>query len=123
MESTIENNKLMAEFMGYINNGDSEFLIHPETNYDHSINDKDWFLYHKSWDWLMPVVEKISTLCLTISVHGNGCTIFHYFENGRPKAETIKVYTGEAGIKNVRTPKEATYKAVVEFIKWYNENK
>ena len=33
---TLENNKLIAEFLGYIDNGCSEdgFLIHPVTNYD-----------------------------------------------------------------------------------------
>lgn len=55
----VEKNILIAKFMGYTGNGDMEYLTHPETNYDHSINDKDWFLYDKSWDWLMPVLTKI----------------------------------------------------------------
>ena len=54
----MKDNKLIAEFMGYICSGDDEYLIHPETNYDHSINDEDWFLYSTSWDWLMPVISK-----------------------------------------------------------------
>ena len=56
----MKDNKLIAEFMGYICSGDDEYLIHPETNYDHSINDEDWFLYSTSWDWLMPVLKKIN---------------------------------------------------------------
>lgn len=52
-----ENNILIAEFMGYINNGDDEFLIHPVTNHD--VND---FPYDTSWDWLIPVVEKIEQI-------------------------------------------------------------
>ena len=54
----MKDNKLIAEFMGYICSGDDEYLIHPETNYDHSINDEDWFLYSTSWDWLMPVIDE-----------------------------------------------------------------
>jgi hypothetical protein len=33
------------------------------------------------------------------------------------------VTLNEAGVKNVNTKLQATYKAVVEFIKWYNKNK
>ena len=51
---------LLAVFMGYIDNGDSQYLIHPETNYDHDIDDADWFKYDTSWDWLMAVIDKIT---------------------------------------------------------------
>ena len=39
--NTTENNKIIAEFMGYIDNGCSEegFLINPITNFDEEIND------------------------------------------------------------------------------------
>lgn len=61
--TTEENNKLIAEFMGLTEpfelpqfgtirpNGDfkTEFLAHQ-------------LRYHNSWDWLMPVVEKISDM-------------------------------------------------------------
>ena len=47
---TLENNKLIAEFLGYIDNGCSEdgFLIHPITNYDVEISS---LKYHKDWNW------------------------------------------------------------------------
>ena len=50
---TIENNKLIAEFLGYIDNGCSEdgFLIHPITNYDVEISRlkyRDWETDRKS---------------------------------------------------------------------------
>lgn len=125
MKNIEENNKLIAEFMGYIDNGDPEYLIHPETNYDHSINDKEWFLYNTSWDWLMPVVEKIEPLVLNVSISKNGTNIMRFFENGNLPLDnpSFIITLNEAGIKNVNTKIEATYKAVVEFIKWYNENK
>jgi hypothetical protein len=47
METT-ENNKLIAEFMDYPDLGTE--------------GDFSYLKYHKSWDWLMPVIEKIETL-------------------------------------------------------------
>jgi hypothetical protein len=58
MKTIEQNNIMIAEFMGYIDNGCSEegFLINPITKYDEDIESLE---YHSSWDWLMPVVEKI----------------------------------------------------------------
>lgn len=45
--NTQENNKLIAEFMGYnLNNLTPSFLNNLK--------------YHTSWDWLMPVLKKIN---------------------------------------------------------------
>ena len=45
-ENTTENNKLIAEFMGMEDYQEMGEYVTPN--------------YHKSWDWLMPVVAKIS---------------------------------------------------------------
>ena len=77
--------------------------------------------YHSSWDWLMPVVEKIESIKTeeggySVQIEDNECIIFtsqHQRELGH-------------GLIEYNTPQAklmATYKAVVEFIKWYNENK
>ncbi len=79
-------NELIAEFMGY----------RPAVE-DISIN-----AYDTSWDWLMPVVEKIE-----------GLGYFYSDSDG----ERIQV-TNIQGKSKI----EATYKAVVEFIKWYNHD-
>ena len=103
---TLENNKLIAEFLGYIDNGCSEdgFLIHPITNYDVEISS---LKYHKDWNWLMEVVEKIESLGYRIEIVKHICRI--YLSN----KETI--------IISENIPKvEAVYNACVEFIKWYN---
>jgi len=52
------NNKLIAEFMGY------EIIFRPNSNgfieiSDTELCDVDDLEYHTSWDWLMPVIEKI----------------------------------------------------------------
>ena len=56
--------------------------------------------YHTSWDWLMPVVEKINNLLSKNRVE------FGYMDECLQSDDI-----------------ETRYIAVVEFIKWYNENK
>jgi len=90
---TIENNKLIAEFnqKGSIGFGLYDF------NGCHYELDK--LEFHKSWDWLMPVVQKI---------------------------KDTPTYGSTDGIDFVLTcdlTKENLYESVVEFIKYYNEEK
>jgi hypothetical protein len=79
-----KNNKLIAEFMGY--------EVHP--TYEDERHDLH---YHTSWDWLMPVVQKIEQDC----------------EGVPQEMLNISLYSD---INDV-------YNAVVEFIKDYNQNK
>ena len=103
------NNKIIAEFLGYIDNGCSEegFLIDPETNYDICI---DSLQYHLDWNWLMEVVEKIESLGFFFEIKSNWVRI--------TKKREIIVIRWEQDKNKI----EATYNACVEFIKWYNEN-
>lgn len=106
---TTENNILIAEFMGYINNGCSEdgFLICPQTNYDIEI---DSLKYHNDWNELMEVVDKILSLhggIYNVFITKNQCTITadnESYKYTRSENETI----------------EAVYFACINFIKWYN---
>ena len=102
MNTTIENNKIIAEFMGYIDNGCSEegFLINPITNFDEEIND---LRYHLDWNWLMEAIEK----CLIGEAE---------HDDEKAKKAISEIYESLCSI-NI----SATYKSVVEFIKWYNE--
>ena len=97
----IEGNKLVAEFDGWVI--DNSFPDKDRTYIKNGGIELDTtFKYHTSWDWLMPVVQKICKL-------------------HRPSKEYFlieKLY--QSCFDN--TPIK-TYKAVVEFIKWYNENK
>ena len=62
--------------------------------------------YHISWDWLIPVINKIYDL--------NEYYIYKY--------ETQTFYS-EGGIEINTKYIEETYKDVVEFIEWFNSNK
>lgn len=74
--------------------------------------------YHTSWDWLMPVVEKIASLdnekyCFHISSAGQWAC---YIDRDDVFDSEICSYGGfEPMIFNV-------HKAIYKFIQWYNKN-
>ena len=91
----MENNKLIAEFMEVTK------VFKP----------KD-LAYHNSYAWLMPVVEKIESLGYptVIKCIGIGQRLTVVLDGG-------ELFEGEICTTKI----EATYKAVVEFINWYNK--
>ena len=114
MENIIENNKLIAEFMGFtVNFGFNKdgVLFHGE-----HIN-LGKLKYHDRWDWLMEVVEKIESLPTMkdngnffFEIHQDSVTVF----NSTRMDIIIEVIGQESRINN-------TYQAVIEFIQWYNK--
>lgn len=108
-EQILEGNILIAKFMGYIDNGDPEYLIHPETNYDHSVNDPECFLYHKSWNWLMPVIDKINDINDLEQPYVN------IFPCAIEIANRHRVIAQETGHQCVDR-----WRAVLTFVQWYN---
>jgi hypothetical protein len=98
-------NELIAEFMGirhrkqYGIMGDTEWT-EVEVTYRTSIAEWQSAKWDKSWDWLMPVVEKIDG-------------IYDYDRSMYNRVVELPV----------STPINEVYKAVVQFITWYNENK
>ena len=92
--NTQENNKLKSEFLGK----------------DHELNQCIAAPnFHKSWDWLMPVVEKIEDMGCEVVITNGECTI--------SGADNFDYYVEGIG-KNRRG---ATYDAVVEFINQLNK--
>lgn len=94
-----EENKLIAKFMGIESYQFRNYnmFIFDEDNHRTEID----LHYHTSWDWLMPVIEKIDEIC-GIDLHEWN----EYIDNSLCS-------------KSLNT----TYSACIEFIKWYNENK
>lgn len=110
-----EDCRLIAEFMGeklpYKNEQNEwEFYVQGAGKVS-STNIEDLFRfmgynYHNDWNWLMEVVEKIESLGVVVEIRDNVCYI-----------ETTPIdYYSELE----ETKIQATYKAVVEFIKWHN---
>jgi len=88
-------NKLIAEFLGY-----ETYEMNGVLNVEYSENNirtiQDTH-YHIDWNWLMQVVE----------IRENVCYIETSLNDYYSELEETKI--------------QATYKAVVCFIKWYNE--
>tara|TARA_B100000424_G_scaffold12691_1_gene9381 strand:+ start:164 stop:418 length:255 start_codon:yes stop_codon:yes gene_type:complete len=80
----MKNNKLIAEFMGAEPDKKTFFRTGEEV-----------YLYHTSWDWLMPVIEEIDHL----------------------QQEPIQSIEDALATRCIGD----TYDAVVEFIKQYND--
>ena len=92
MEVIEKNNKLIAEFMGERSVYNIRTDVDPMGYYEENTMN-----FHTSWDWLMPVVEKI----LDISFQDEGDAEDFY------------------SIRDCMPDINHTYRAVVEFIKWY----
>ena len=118
---TTENNKIIAEFLGATLTKDLQ-IMYPVYEGDSSYV-KD-LKYHLDWNWLMEVVEKItSILMLDDNFKYNYLYIGYDFED---KEHYVNLYVSEdiqlnGSSKNSKI--QAVYNACLEFIKWYNENK
>lgn len=110
--NTTESNKLIANFMGVKYKSDSDYIKDIEEMrgngifYDQGCFMESELKYNSSWDWLMPVVEKIQKL------YEEGV----YNNNQMPTDYYYKVLD-----KGISTVREIIYKSVVEFIRINNE--
>ena len=137
MNTTIENNKIIAEFMGVSKSkidANGQVLNFENSKYN---------TYNSDWNWLMEVVEKIETTSYNITQtkpylnnkdRFKGTTsLSGEFIIGYDDREDFKGWTSYVGLGTLpsiiikdfgnrfNTKIEAVYNACVEFIKWYNE--
>ena len=121
-EEILDGNKLIAEFMGAVTHKTAPVIISPYIK-----NDEVWYgdntipneqressfriselKYHSSWDWLMPVVEKIENVLdgdVSISIKDDSCNI-----NSNYYGISVEGYTKI----------ESVWIACVKFITCYN---
>jgi hypothetical protein len=135
-EEIQKSNILIAKFMGW----------NKEDIYDHGRNGKRDILkkekdssvyisiselasrnkcYHNSWDWLMPVVEKIAGYdYATADIHwGTGCTDSFAWCDILWEVHKKKKYRTPDNLNiDEQSLITAVYISVVDFIKWYNKN-
>lgn len=116
-----EGNKLIAEFMR------AKFFTSPYGGEGYTFEDtivdmSKWkeikhAQYHSSWDWLMPVVEKIESLghATLISSHHNRKNLCYetciFDKDGKLMIEEDF---------NLPTKIESVYWAIISFIQWSN---
>jgi hypothetical protein len=128
--------KLIADFMGDYFDIGLEPSYYIRYNKEYKIEDSQ---FHKSWDWLMPVIEKIESLDLSDWMYSwedmDGSTRYN-FEGISVEIENTRCWiyinlsldpywtiNEKTNNKRFDTKLEAVYEAVVEFIEWYNERK
>lgn len=120
MKTIEEKNKMIAAFEGYkVDYGfDKKGVLFA----GHHIR-LNQLRYHESWDWLMPVVDKIESSVFPIGTSKFGdegihvdvqmisgvCEITDEDRNGTLE---INVFAN--------SKLDATYQAVIQFIEWYN---
>jgi len=114
--SKVDNN-IIAAFHGIFNEDQDQYFVMDDWYYADSLK------YDESWNWLMSVVEKIESLRGVVKMARHWGTMVD-----DPLEEmyfcTIKIHKGaEIDVAWEDSKREATYQAVVEFAKWYNENK
>lgn len=134
MDSTeiVEGSILIADFLGWEHYGDGRTYKFPNLYPLYNIDDDEnsgWISeqianakFHSDWSWLMPVLEKICRMKI-----GDGLKTIEY-----PHPRTFGMLS-TGGQMMVRlngfqcqycdTLIEATWLAVVEFIKWFNTQK
>ena len=118
--NTTENNKLIAEFMGYnkttMNNGKKElWTIGSTSDNKNYFEFVDGLVFHSDWNWLMQVVEKIE------KEHEFNTKL--WYNRTRKDYQMQLFYTDfeKDIIVNSKSKIEAVYNACIEFIKWYNQ--
>lgn len=88
--------------------------------------------YSTSWDWLMEVVDKVENIrhigidAIYLKIQKNTCEVWTYYDikeclrlTGDDKNEGNKFKVGYTASTKI----EATYYALIDFIKWYNTTK
>lgn len=112
----MKENKLIAEFMGMTQGRPNKIRWK-----HHWFDDKGavnglrntHLRFHSSWDWLMPVVEKIDKIGASVLIGRMFCQIEYLDPLDKLKPFGVRI---ASGVKI-----NAVFGAVVDFIKWYNE--
>jgi hypothetical protein len=119
---------LIAKFMGLskIKEGwttDSTKPITPLNEVVHAeMEDETWYVsdvrFDESWDWIMPVVEKIMGMGYCVNINHVSTLISNNYGSTEIKKYVKIGYNSSWG--NIT---ERTNLAIIEFIEWHNENK
>ena len=117
--NTLENNKLLAEFLGLTLEQEQERIFIQGLG-TKLIEDT----FNTDWNWLMEVVEKIESLNENINVEIK--SKYNRFSNKRLNqtsfinSENYELVS-HSGLNESKL--ESVYQAVIQFVKWYKEKK
>jgi hypothetical protein len=126
MAEEINYDTVIASFMGWVEKKHGLWVNESDeyNDLEQHRKPKTYILgFSTSWDWLMPVVEKIESMSTEIDgyfgvyISSNGCTI--QGTKFRPDINHEAYFTQEYA----PTKLQATWVAVIYFIMWYNKVK
>ena len=124
----IEDNKLIAEFMEVKNVREYELnskhkclIISDDDGFIDYVEGINFLSYNDNWNRIMPVVEKIKKLEFEFNTFSDYTKTEKYRNEVRISELSVDKYC-RILIRNTDML-DAIFNAVVEFIKWYNENK
>lgn len=119
-EQILESNKIIAEFMGAeitqayskTKEQDGVLFYYPKDTSPSMYRNlsSSGIKYHKEWDWLMPVVDKLEELGYEININGNDCYVQQPNRKGR-----LVIHC-----KNWINKLQCVYQAVISTINWHN---
>jgi len=103
-----DGNKMIAEFIG------KKVVCDCDVNYeiDNELFDLSQLRYHLSWEWLMPVVEKIESMGYQFKICRKRVEVF---KDGDHSSIPVMFSKFESKIESV-------WNGVVESIKWHDNN-
>ena len=114
-----EGQKSIAEFMclpiEQMEYGDVYRYIDDEVYISHQL------MYYKSWDWIMPVIDKINGLGKEYSFAIFKTYVSLTVEKGGKMYKDFSFAYSEY-ITAEQTGIEAAFKLIIKFIAWYSEN-
>ena len=128
-QEILEGNRLIADFMQVDYSGKEQIMWRPGAYIPFT---EKCLRYHSSWDWLMSVVNKIENIGSIVEIHGtrhalekinlHSCRI-HYsiFNTVTDKYVADEIVLFRYNTKFNISKINCVYEAVVEFIKWHNQ--
>ena len=119
---TVENNLLIAQFME-LTQTEENYFYNPD--FERAYRSRD-LKYHSSYDWLMPVVEKIESLGYYTSIckmDSKDAFYMKIFPNSKTYNYQDKFFQFHfvSPIEHTEIRIYAVWNAVIMFIKWHNE--
>lgn len=123
--NAVDGNELISEFMDAKDSGNGWVVIpHRGWGYQRRHYPKT-LKYHKSWDWLMPVVEKISNTVIKgyPPMNSDELVKVEIITSSYVRISNLRDTPIFANVSIEGSNIMAVWKAVVQFIKWYNQQK
>lgn len=111
-----EGSKLICVFMGGYVDGDDFYIGEDSNPYPDEVK------YSTSWNWLIPVVEKITEIDITPAPNWTGYRV-EIVPRGYVKISGFPMETIFTNVSVEGSLIMATFKAVIQFIKWHNQSK